>query len=135
MRHRERRIEMRINDTFRRFAAGALALTGLLHLALAPEYLEERAYVGVLFVIGGMAAVGLGVLLWRRDEARLWPLAGVLAGGMAVGFVLSRTVGLPGFHESEWELSGVLCLVLEVGFVVVAARALAPGGDRRALTA
>jgi hypothetical protein len=26
-------------------------------------------------------------------------------------------------------------LVLEVGFVVVAARALAPGGDRRALTA
>jgi hypothetical protein len=120
MRHRERRIEMRINDTFRRFAAGALALTGLLHLALAPEYLEERAYVGVLFVIGGMAAVGLGVLLWRRDEARLWPLAGVLAGGMAVGFVLSRTVGLPGFHESEWEASGLLSLALE-GTVVAAA--------------
>jgi hypothetical protein len=37
-----------------------------------------------------------------------------------VGFVLSRTVGLPGFHESEWEASGLLSLALE-GTVVAAA--------------
>ena len=55
--------------------------------------------------------------------------------GMGVGFVLSRTVGLPGFHEGEWELSGIVCLLLEAGFVGAAARALASPDDRRALTA
>lgn len=49
---------------------------------------------------------------------------------MGVGFVLSRTVGLPGFQESEWELSGLVALVLEVGFLAAAgtwARAGLPG--------
>jgi hypothetical protein len=43
---------------------------------------------------------------------------------MAVGFVLSRTVGLPGFHESEWEFSGIVSVLLEIGFVGCAATAL-----------
>jgi hypothetical protein len=40
--------------------------------------------------------------------------------------VLSRTTGLPGFHESDWELSGLISLVLELGFVAVAVRGLTP---------
>jgi hypothetical protein len=44
-----------------------------------------------------------------------------ISAGMAVGFVLSRTVGLPGFHESEWELSGLVSLALEGGFIALAA--------------
>jgi hypothetical protein len=32
---------------------------------------------------------------------------------MAAGFVLSKTVGLPGFHEGEWELYGLTSLALE----------------------
>jgi hypothetical protein len=43
---------------------------------------------------------------------------------MALGFVLSRTVGLPGFHESEWEASGLLTLLLEGTVVVAAANAV-----------
>jgi hypothetical protein len=39
---------------------------------------------------------------------------------MAIGFVLSRTVGLPGFHEGEWELSGLISLLLEGGFLLSA---------------
>jgi hypothetical protein len=46
---------------------------------------------------------------------------------MALGFVLSRTAGLPGFHESEWELSGLLSLLLEAGVVVAAVAALRSG--------
>jgi hypothetical protein len=41
---------------------------------------------------------------------------------------LSRTTGLPGFHESEWELSGVVALALEAGFVAAVVAALAPAG-------
>ena len=43
---------------------------------------------------------------------------------MAAGLLLSRTVGLPGFHESEWEPSAVLSLLLEGGFVAAAAIAM-----------
>jgi hypothetical protein len=52
--------------------------------------------------------------------------------GMGIGFVLSRTTGLPGFHESEWELSGVVCLGLEAAFVALAAGALGAGSSRTA---
>lgn len=117
---------MQITESFRRLAAGALALTGVLHLALAPEYFAEQAYVGALFVAGGLVSLGLGAVLWARDELRAWVMAGLVAAGMAVGFVLSRTVGLPGFHPSEWEASGLISLLLEGTVVAAALQALRP---------
>jgi len=124
-----------MTQTTRRLAAGSLGLVGLIHLILAPEYFSEQAYIGVLFVLGAIALGAFALRLWRGDDVPAWLLGALTMAGMGVGFVLSRTVGLPGFHESEWELSGLICLVLEAGFVVAAARALAPGEDRRALTA
>jgi hypothetical protein len=107
--------------------AGLLSLagTGVLHLALAPEYFSEQAYVGVLFVLGGIACLGLAGWIWKRvDDAAAWTLAALAAAGMALGFILSRTVGLPGFHESEWEASGLISLLLEGTVVVAAANAM-----------
>ena len=109
------------SDNIRRWAAAALGATGVLHLILAPEYLGEQAYIGVLFILGGIVALALAVRLWTRDDGAVWALGALVAAGMAVGFVLSRTVGLPGFHESEWELSGIVSVALEVGFVGLAA--------------
>lgn len=105
----------------RRAAAAALAAIGGIHLVLAPEYFGEKAYIGVLFVAGGLAAVAAALALWRTDHAPSWGVGSLIAAGMGLGFVLSRTVGLPGFHESEWELSGVVSLVLEAGFIAAAA--------------
>ena len=110
----------------RRLAAAALAAVGVIHLVLAPEYLEEQAYIGVLFILGGLVLAGLAVRLWRGDDAPSWLLGALIMAGMGIGFVLSRTVGLPGFKESEWELSGVITLVLEASYLVIAARALTP---------
>jgi len=124
-----------MTQTTRRLAAGSLGIVGLIHLILAPEYFSEQAYIGVLFVLGAIALGAFALRLWRGDDVPAWLLGALTMAGMGVGFVLSRTVGLPGFHESEWELSGLICLVLEAGFVGLAARALAPGGNRRALTA
>ena len=36
---------------------------------------------------------------------------------VAAGFILSRSIGLPGFHESDWELSGIVSVLLEAGFI------------------
>ncbi len=123
------------SPTLRHISAGALAAVGAIHLILAPEYFSEQAYVGVLFVLGGLALLAFATRLWRSDDVPSWLLGALTMAGMGLGFVLSRTVGLPGFHESEWELSGLLCLVLEAGFVGAAAKTLVAGPPRRALTA
>lgn len=101
----------------RRIAAALLAATGALHLALAPEYLGEKAYIGALFILGGITAIAVAVRLWITDDARAWTLGALIAVGMAAGFILSRSVGLPGFHESDWELSGIVSVALELGFI------------------
>ena len=124
-----------MNDlTGRRLAAGMLALTGVLHLALSPEYLGEQAYIGVLFILGGIATLALAAWLWNSSQPVAWLGAAVVCAGMAVGFILSRTTGLPGFHEAEWELSGILSVLLEVGVIGLAALALGSGRQTTAAT-
>ena len=117
-----------MTQTTRRLAAGSLGIVGHIHLVLAPEYFSEQAYIGVLFVLGAVALGAFALRLWRGDDVPSWLLGALTMAAMGVGFVLSRTVGLPGFHESEWELSGVICLVLEAGFVAAAVAALSRGG-------
>ena len=114
----------------RHAVAGALAATGALHLVLAPEYLSEQAYIGVLFILGGITSIALATAIWLREDARAVAAGAAVAVGMGVGFILSRTTGLPGFHESEWEVSGLLSLLLE-GFVAVGAWQLLRGAPLR----
>jgi hypothetical protein len=114
------------SPTIRRLSAAALAAVGVIHLILSPEYLSEQAYIGVLFIAGGVFLCALAVALWRADNVPSWLLGALTMAGMGIGFVLSRTTGLPGFHESEWELSGIVTLVLEAGFIAAAIPALLP---------
>lgn len=111
-------------QTRRRSAAAMAALTGLIHLVLVPEYLEEKTYVGLLFIAAAVTCGAVAAVLWRRDEPLAWGVGAVTCASMFVGFVLSRTVGLPGFHEAEWELSGLVSLVADAAFVGLAASGL-----------
>ena len=105
----------------RRLAAALLAGTGVLHLVLAPEYLAEKTYVGVLFILGGLASLAVATCLWKAHDTVAWALGGVTAAGMAAGFLLSRSVGLPGFHPTDWEPSGIVSVLVEAGFVAALA--------------
>jgi peptidoglycan/LPS O-acetylase OafA/YrhL len=118
-----------ISSTTRKLAAAALAVVGVIHLILSPEYLSEQTYIGALFIAGGLFMCALAIALWRADNVPSWLLGALTIAGMGIGFVLSRTTGLPGLHESEWELSGIVCLVLEAAFVAVAIAALRPRRD------
>jgi hypothetical protein len=113
-------------ETTRQMGAAALAATGLLHLVLAPEYFGEQPYVGVLFLLGAVACGLIALRLWRANDTAAWTLGSLVAAGMAAGFILSRTTGLPGFHEGEWELSGLVSLLLEGGFIGLALTAVRP---------
>jgi hypothetical protein len=101
----------------RRLAAALLAATGALHLILAPEYVGEKTYIGVLFILGGLTSLGVAARLWNHHDRFTWILGALTTAGMAAGFILSRTTGLPGFHPSDWELSGIVSVLLEVGFL------------------
>ena len=116
--------------TTRRVAAVALALVGVIHLVLSPEYLSDETYIGVLFVAGGAASLAVAARLWFGSDGFAWALGAIVAAGMFVGFVLSRTTGLPGFKESEWELSGIVSLILEAVFIGAALRVGRPTAAR-----
>ena len=66
-----------------------------------------------------------------RPDRQAWTLGALIAAGMAAGFILSRSIGLPGFHESDWELSGIFSALLEAGFL----GALATGFRKRVVIA
>ena len=106
-----------VRRQIRRVAAALLAATGALHLVLAPEYLQEKAYIGVLFILGGLASLAVAGRLWTHNDRQAWALGALTAAGMAGGFILSRSIGLPGFHETDWELSGLVSVLLEAGFL------------------
>lgn len=117
-----------MTPTLRRLAAAAIAAAGLVHLLLVGEYLDEKTYLGVLFALGALGCAIVAARLARRDDPVAWAAGALVCLGMAVGFVLSRTVGLPGFHEEEWELSGIVSMLLEIAFAAAAGFALRSSG-------
>ncbi|MFD0277857.1 hypothetical protein ACFVHB_28660 [Kitasatospora sp. NPDC127111] len=115
-------------------AVACAVANAVVHLILVPSHLEEKPYVGVLFVVGSvvMLAVAAGLLLLRRPIGA-WLVGSATSIGMIVGFLLSRTVGLPGYQEDEWEVPyGPLALVVEALFVVAFAVWLGASGGERA---
>lgn len=118
-------------QTSRRLAASLIGATGLLHIVLAPEYLGKATYVGLLFLAGGIVAAACAIRLWSRDDRLAWRGGILTAAGMAVGLILSRTTGLPAFHEPEWEPSAIASLLTEAGFLAIALRSLSRAGRVR----
>lgn len=110
-----------------------IVLVGLIHLIEAPEYLEETAYVGLLFLANAAGSIVAAYGIFR-DRGWAWTLGVLIAGGAFIAYVLSRTVGLPGApdlaEDSFFEPMGVASLAVEALFVIV----YAVGSARRTLT-
>jgi len=117
-------------------AIGFLLGLVYIHLWLVPMHLEEKPYIGLLFVVASvlMVAVCLGLLSARVRTLAWWGGAAVCL-GMAAGYVCSRTVGLPaGYHESWDDPWGTACLVLEGLYLLAMAIWLRGAGARRTAT-
>jgi hypothetical protein len=92
----------------------------LIHLLDLPGKLEETPYLGVAFIALIAASIGLAGVLAVRDGRTVRLAAGALAAAVIVGYVLTRTVGLPAATEDigNWsEPLGVASLFVE-GIVV-----------------
>jgi hypothetical protein len=95
-----------------------IVIVGLIHLINSPEDLEEGSYTGLLYLANFVGALTAAIGIYR-GRSWGWSLGALVSVGAFAGYVVSRTVGLPGLPvETEWlEPLGVLSLIVEVLFV------------------
>ncbi|MCY7347935.1 MAG: hypothetical protein LH614_17185 [Pyrinomonadaceae bacterium] len=103
----------------------SIIITGIIHFIDAPDAFGESTYKSVLFTLNGIGALVAAVGIFRGASWG-WLLGLLVAGGAIVGYIISRTVGLPGLEiDPEWlEPIGVVSLIAEGIFVALAAKAL-----------
>jgi hypothetical protein len=107
-------------------AIAFIIVTGLIHLVTAPDEFTEATYKGLMFTANGIAAFIAAVGIYRGSKTWGWGLGLLVAGGAIFMYVVSRTLGLPNLGvDDEWfEPIGVLSLIVEGAYVVLALRVL-----------
>ena len=118
----------------RQRALAAFASAGLagVHFDRVLTAWREAAYLGVLFVLAGAAFGWVAWKLLRSDELDSWLTAAALAVGVAAGYVLSCTVGLPGLPIEHWsEVGDASTTVAVVVLALAAIRGLSAFAESR----
>jgi hypothetical protein len=110
-----------IRDTYVRALCVAAALFAAgVHAAKIPEHLQIATWLGILFVIDVIGFVVIGVWLLVRPTRLADVSAALLGLGTAIGYVLSRTTGLPAVAKLPWDHLGIAVSVVEVLLALVA---------------
>lgn len=106
---------------------------GMVHLLQAEEFFAAAAYVGLLALAGFAVACVAAVALARGGGPLAW-LVGAGFSGVSLGlFLVSRTLGLPGYEETvgQWLNFPAWCGVgLGLAYLALCALGLrrGPGG-------
>ncbi len=103
------------------FGIVLILITGLIHVIDAPDSFSDAVYKGWLFYANGAGALVAAYGIYRGHNWG-WNLGLLIAVGSLIGYVISRTVGLPYIpaEPDAWlEPLGVASLVAEGLFVVV----------------
>ncbi len=104
------------------FGMALIVTTGLIHVMNAPDSFQEAPYKGWLFYANGMGALMAAYGIYRGKRSWGWNLGLLIALGSLIGYVASRTVGLPHIlaEPDAWlEPFGVASLIVEGLFVAV----------------
>ena len=120
-----------IDDAISRTIAIA-GLTGiaLIHVLQPPDAFSETFYLGLLFIGADRRGVALAATLTRVSDRGVWTATAALPALILLGYVLSRTTGLPDATNDvgEWdEPLGLASLVAESLVVCVSGAVLAAG--------
>ena len=112
-------------ENLRRGGIVLIALTGLIHLVLMPEYWEFALYLGILFLANALGAGVSAYGIYRGERLWGWTLL-LVAGGALVMFLVSRLVGLPGIPEEEYQEGfrgftavGIGTMIVEILFILL----------------
>lgn len=86
------------------------------HLPVTQDHLIEAPYIGVGFILLTVAGVLLAQLLLLADTTAVWICTTIVSAAAVLGYLLSRTVGLPQIRDDigNWgEPLGIVCLAAE----------------------
>src|ERR687886_980014 len=114
-------ISFRVPRILKLMAILLIIAVGVIHLIGASPHYRVAPYIGVLFVANFIAALVAAVGIYR-DALWGWLLGVLIAGGALVMYVVSRSVGLPGFELSVGRWFGPLAtiaLIVEVPFLAL----------------
>jgi hypothetical protein len=112
---------MRVRRILKLAAIVLIVVVGLIHLIGAPQHYRVAPYIGVGFVANFIGALVAAIGIYR-DALWGWLLGALVAGGALVMYLVSRSVGLPGFEHAVGRWSGplgILSSVVEVLFLAV----------------
>ena len=99
-----------------------ITAVGLIHIISAPDSFAEATYKGVLFLANGVGALIAAYGIWN-DKRWGWSMGLLVAAGALAGYVMSRTIGLPGLPaepDAWFEPIGLLSMLTEGLFSLVA---------------
>lgn len=96
-----------------------ILITGLIHLYDAPGEYRDAQYMGIFFIIFFLGSIISAIGIYRDQFSWGWMLGGLLVLGAIVGYLLSRTVGLPISGREDWGPPlAYFSIILEVLFFV-----------------
>jgi Na+/proline symporter len=85
-----------VHDGIARTAAVVgLAGFALIHLLDLPGTISATPYIGWMYIALIISAVALAAALTRSSDVRIWQAVAGLVTSVMIGYVLSRTTGLP----------------------------------------
>ncbi len=111
--------------------ASLIFLVGGAHVLISGEHFLTATYLGVLFLANFFGSVAVAFALYWSPNRWPWLLGDLISGGTIAGFVVSRTVGLPGAPEfvGQWlNIAGLLTLMVAGAFVSLSLLAITPQG-------
>ncbi len=112
-----------------------LVIIGIIHLLIIQTGFHLQEYLGILFIVEVVAAFASALWIGIQDSSMGWLLGGVAALAPLVGYIVTRTTGLPGIPLLPWMIpNGLLSLVVEAIVVVLAISVLAQRSPARSTT-
>ncbi len=115
---------MKTSKTVMALAIGLLLIIGGIHFVDARAAYGDAAYKGVLFVANGVGSLIAAIGITRGARSWGWGLGLFIAVSAFVGYILSRTVGLPMLPaepDAWFEPLGIISFVAEGVFSLLAA--------------
>jgi hypothetical protein len=121
-----------LEHAIRHSALRGLGFTGMLAIALIHLLdvigkIQETPYIGALYILLMLGSIGLAFVILHTGGVLAWSGAGGLAALTLVGFILSRTTGLPDATGDigNWsEPLGLASMLIEAGVILLSGYAL-----------
>ena len=94
--------------------------TGLIHVYNALGEFQDALYLGIMFLGAFLCSIIAAIGIYRKNSLWGWGIGALIALGSVIGYLLSRTVGLPISGVEQWgPFLGYLSLVVEIFFITL----------------